>query len=149
MRVLTEAECHRWCRDHGLALDERERPSLFRNAAAVEKFTIPSDSGARVALVRAQLDRFKDCSSILVWLDAWGVFPSGERMHVFERFRLSYGVKDHLIDKRGHEFGPGEFEDLTSMVTLAVLFLWDCFVLTPSGKPALCFTHDEVGYSAQ
>src|SRR5213593_4894880 len=81
-----------------------------------------------------------------VLLNEWGVFPSGERMHIFERLRLSYGIAEPLIDKCGHELTHQEFEDTSSLVTLAVLFLWDCYVLTPSGKPALWFSHDEVGY---
>jgi hypothetical protein len=148
MEPLTEAQCRRWCLDKGLELDPHKRPDLFLGKKHVRQFKIPNDAGARVALVREHLEPFRKESKVLVWLDEWGVFPSGERMHVFDRFRLSYGITAPLIEKRGHELRREEFEDTTSFVTLAVLFLWDCYVLTPSGRPALWFSHDEVGYVA-
>lgn len=88
---------------------------------------------------------FSDEPRMLVWFTDWGVWPSGERMHIFDRFRLSYGEKRRLIDSPGHAFGSGEFEDAVSFVTLAVLFLWDCNVVTPHRSKLLFLSHDEWG----
>lgn len=98
-------------------------------------------------LVSEKMAAFREEPNFLVWLDDWSVWPSGERMHIFERFRLSYGESRRLIDAPGHIFGQAEIEDALSFVTLAVLFLWDCYVLTPQGNKLLFFSHDEYGLS--
>jgi hypothetical protein len=38
-----------------------------------------------------------------------------------------------------------DFDTMASLVTLAVLFLWDCSILTHGGRPALMYSHDEIG----
>ena len=79
---------------------------------------------------------------IVVVYAAWGVWPSGERMHLFDRLRASYGETRPLIDAPVHVFAADEFEDAVSFVTLGVLFLWDVDVF---GKEAVFFSHDEYG----
>jgi hypothetical protein len=64
-------------------------------------------------------------------------------MHVFDRFRRSYGETRLLIDSPGHLFEGNEIEDAISFV--AVLFLWDCHVVTASPSKQLYFSHDEFG----
>jgi hypothetical protein len=81
----------------------------------------------------------------LVWFANWSVWPSGQRMHVFERFRISYGEARLLIDSPGHIFDQSEMGDAISFVTLAVLFLWDCYVVTPERSKLVFFSHDEYG----
>ena len=144
MKTLSEPECRRWCRAHAIPLDDRNGPAPF-SSKRVEHFAIPSDSGRRIALVKQQVDVFRKSSSVLVWIIQWGVWPSSERMHIFERFRLSYGIEAPLIDRPGHVLSRKEFEDTLSLVTLAALFFWDCYVLTPRNRAALFYSHDEVG----
>jgi hypothetical protein len=81
----------------------------------------------------------------LVWFHDWAVWPSGQRMHVFERFRRPYGETRMLIASPGHVFDQDEMDDAISFVTLAVLFLWDCYVVTPKHSKLLFFSHDEYG----
>ena len=59
----------------------------------------------------------------LVWFTDWGVWPSAERRHIFDRFRASYGENRLLIEIPAHVFSPSEAEDILSFVTLGVLFL--------------------------
>ncbi len=66
-------------------------------------------------------------------------------MHVFDRFRMSYGERRGLIDSPGHIFEKTEIEDAISFVILAVLFLGDCYVVTPKHSKFLFFSHDEYG----
>ena len=105
------------------------------------RFSIPKDSGARIALVADIMSRFKGHGIVVTYAD-WGVWPSGERMHLFDRLRASYGETRPLIDTPVHVFGADEFDDAVSFVTLGVLFLWDVDVF---GKEAVLFSHDEVG----
>lgn len=143
MRTLSKAECQKWCRTHGIQLDQSKHPELpWRKGRELK---IPADAGQRVAQLTQTFQAFAG-SDLLVWITEWSVWASGERMHIFDRFRLSYGVSEPLIEKPGHLFRDTEFDDALSVTTLAILFLWDCFVLTRNGRPALWLSHDEIGH---
>lgn len=142
MKVLSSEEAKLWCRQHGIALSDRGMPAF---PDSVEKFEIPEDAQKRVYLVSQAMLPFRGEPVLLVWFNDWAVWPSGQRMHVFDRFRMSYGETRWLINSPGHVFDQGEIEDAISFVTLAALFLWDCYVLTPKRSKVLFLSHDEYG----
>jgi hypothetical protein len=144
MHVLSSEETRRWCQDNQVRLSEHGLADIPQSAT---RFKIPADAGKRVSLVNRRMRAFANEPSTLIWFADWAVWPSGQRMHVFERFRLSYGETRQLIDSPGHLFAATEFEDAVSFVTLAVLFLWDCYVVTPAVGKLLYFSHDEYGLS--
>jgi hypothetical protein len=142
MKVLSREETTLWCNQYEIALSDfglPERPD------ASAKFGIPEDAGKRVSSVSQRMRAFDGAPLFLVWFDDWAVWPSGQRMHVFDRFRMSYGETRLLIHSPGHVFEKDEMDDAISFVTLAVLFLWDCYVVTPKHSQFLFFSHDEFG----
>jgi hypothetical protein len=143
MIIKTNIETIEWCRANSIALDASDHPNSI---SETEEFNIPADAGQRVAMVANQFEIFRNENNILVWFTEWSVWQSGERLHIFDRFRLSYGEKRHLIDSPGHLFTKDEFEDALSFVTLSVLFLWDCYVVNSNGTKILFYSHDEYGY---
>jgi hypothetical protein len=142
MRVLSSREAAAWCHAHDVALSEYGLPD--RSDAAL-RFEIPEDAQKRVVLVNRAMQTFGDESHFLVWFDDWAVWPSGQRMHVFDRFRMSYGETRRLIDSPGHLFDGTEIEDGISFVTISTLFLWDCYVVNPGRTKLLYLSHDEYG----
>ena len=142
MKFLTKIEIEEWCRRNSTPFDDFGRPKF---SCATEGFKIPVDTGHRVALVKGHFQIFNNEDEILIWFTDWGVWPSSERMHIFDRFRLSYGESRLLIEAPGHVFDPDEFEDALSFLTLGVLFLWDCYVLNRAGTKVLFYSHDEFG----
>jgi hypothetical protein len=142
MQTLTREQCEAWCSANGLRLNSRRLPELPTDA---ERFEIPTDAQKRIALVVGAMNPFRRTQNFLIWFDDWSVWPSGQRMHVFERFRLSYGERRPLIEAPGQTFSSSEIEDGVSFVALAVLFLWDCYVIAPSDGGLLRFSHDEWG----
>ncbi len=146
MIIKTEKETIVWCQANSVILDTFGHP---RTNFKTEEFNIPSDAGQRVAMVANQFETFRNGDDILVWFVEWSVWPSSERMHIFDRFRSSYGEKRHLIDSPGHLFTKEEFEDALSFITLGVLFLWDLYVLNPKGTKVLFYSHDETGYKTK
>jgi hypothetical protein len=142
MKFLTEIEIEEWCRRNSTPFDDFGRPKF---SCATEAFKIPADAGQRVALVKGHFQVFNNEDEILIWFTEWGVWPSSERMHIFDRFRLSYGESRLLVEAPGHVFNPDEFEDALSFLTLGVLFLWDCYVLNRAGTKVLFYSHDEFG----
>jgi hypothetical protein len=142
MRVLSRQEAAAWCQEHHVALSNLGLPEL---SDAGLKFKIPGDAQKRVYLVNQAMEAFADEPSHLVWFHDWSVWPSGQRMHIFDRFRLSYGETRRLIDSPGHVFDQKEIEDATSFVTIAALFLWDCYVVSQQRTKLLFLSHDEYG----
>lgn len=146
MHAITKSEAQDWCRSHQIQLDERGLPQpRFADAQGLD-FTIPSDAGCRIALLH-QLSRSLPAEQeVLVWFDDWGVWPSGMRRHMFERFRDSYGEGRWLSEAPAYLFAPDEREDAVSFAGFAILFLWDCHILTETGDSWLFFSHDEIGW---
>jgi hypothetical protein len=115
---------------------------------SAEQFDIPEDAGRRVALVSAHLNGRASSSSVLVWFTEWSVWASGERMHIFDRFRTSYGEYRTLIDAPAHVLSSGERDELLSLVTIGALFLWDVYVVAEDSSFVLHYSHDERGWLA-
>ncbi len=143
MKALSEKNARKWCHAEGASFDGDGFPT---SPGKVKSFEIPSDAGQRVALVAKHLDEFKSAGKTLVWFDDWGVWPSGERMHIFDRFLASYGESRPLIEMPAFLFSQSEFEDLVSFVTIGVLFLWDVHVITAKARRLIFYSHDEVGW---
>jgi hypothetical protein len=142
MKVLSLTEAVAWCQAHQVALNRRGLPD---RSDAHLKFKIPQDTQKRVYLVSQAMEPFADEPLFLVWFDDWSVWPSGERMHIFDRIRMSYGETRRLIEAPGHIFDGTEIVDGTSFVTIAALFLWDCYVVSPGKTKLLYLSHDEYG----
>lgn len=143
MNVITKSDAAEWCRARHVPLDERERPAM---PDVAERFTIPEDAGRRVALVASHFyDRVLGATT-LVWFTDWSIWPSGERPHIFDRFRASYGVQRALNDTPAHLLAVEERDELLSLVTLGVLFLWDVYVVANDASFALHYSHDEWGW---
>ena len=140
MRSLTAAQAQDWCSRRGIVLDSRSRPAPPAQAVSV---AIPADSGARVALIGQQFGALGGETEVLVWFTEWGIWPSGERPHIFDRFRASYGETRPLIEVPAFLFLSSEAQDAQSFATLGVLFLWDVNVVGASGERFLLYSHDE------
>jgi hypothetical protein len=145
MRGLTRIEACEWCVAHHVDLDERKLPSPSVTTEA-QDIKIPQDAGRRIALLRQLFRHIPADQEILLWFSEWGVWPSGERLHMFERFRSSYGEHRPLIEAPAYVFSPAEREDLISFVGFGILFLWDCHLLTANADTWLFLSHDEIGW---
>jgi hypothetical protein len=143
MVSLSAGGAEAWCQAHGYGLDESGRPCSSLRA---QRFEIPQDTGRRIAIVAGHLQRFASETETLVWFTEWGVWPSCERPHIFDRFRASYGETRSLVQVPAHLFASSEREDALSFMTLGVLFLWDVYAAGASGTRLVHYSHDEVGW---
>ena len=144
MKIVDKQTAAKWCEEHGISVNERGLPAVSKQKTNVD-FSIPKDAGARTALVKEYMSKALADSPCLVWLNDWNVWPSGQWQHLFDRFRLSYGCSEPLIDKPAHIIEKAEYEAAISIVVYSVLMLWDCYVITDKGS-WLFYSHDEVGY---
>ncbi|MEM0966083.1 MAG: hypothetical protein AAGJ81_08055 [Verrucomicrobiota bacterium] len=142
MKAIDKTAAKEWCEAHDFEIDSGGLPSLI---PTTEKFSIPEDAGARVALVRGHMRAFCDEEETCVWLNDWSVWPSGQWEHLFQQFRLSYGISEKLAELPCQLIQKKEFDATVSTVIYAVLMLWDCYVLGASGQRFVFYSHDEVG----
>jgi len=140
VKALSRQEAMEWCQKNSIPLNSRFLPERSNLDFT---FRIPQDSQKRVAMAQRAMRPFADQKALLVWFDDWSVWQSGQRMHIFDRFRASYGETRKLIDRPAQLFEQGDIEDAISFVTIAVLFLWDCYVLCSDQNRFLFFSHDE------
>jgi hypothetical protein len=111
-------------------------------------FKLPQDSGKKVLLARTLYSLIDASPEMLLWLGDWDVWPSSQHMPLFTRFREAFGEKRPLIEAPAHLLAPDESEDSVSIITVALLFIWDCHILTASGRDAIFVSHDEIGWFA-
>ena len=146
MHAHTKNEAQEWCRSREITIDERGLPQpTFAEGQGLD-FKIPADTGRRIALLHQLFRSLPAGQEVLVWFDDWGVWPSGERKHMFERFRDSYGEHRWLSEAPAYVFSASEREDAISFAAFALLFLWDCHILTEGADAWLFFSHDEIGW---
>ena len=143
MKIIDKQTAGDWCLRHGIRLNNDGLPNVKGTSYASE-FSIPTDAGKRTSIVKEQMNNLFIDVSCLVWLDDWNVWPSGQWQHVFDRFRLSYGCNQSLIEKPAHEIEKSEYDIAISIAVYAVLMLWDCYVISDVGL-WIYYSHDEYG----
>jgi hypothetical protein len=151
MNPLSAEAAKSWCEGYGvhlpekLAWDGRFRPTAPRESLPI-RFEIPKDAGKRVSTCKGLFAPLRD-QAILIWYDDWSVWPSGEWLPMFERFRAAFGVTQPLIERPAYLFEASEIEDALSFFIFAALFLWDCHVITEREGYSIFISHDEYGLS--
>lgn len=144
VKFLSEHDAMQWCSDNYFLLNEWGKPDC---SSPDQKFNIPVDAGRRVNLVKRIMEEFAGTTNLLVWFSAWMVWESGQWHPLVDRLRASYGETRRLIDAPAQSFEIGEVEDATSFIVIAVLFLFDCYVICPKQRRIVMFSHDEWGIS--
>lgn len=145
MQFLTPESCNEWCMANGFSIESGsglpQQPS-----GLIEQFKIQSDAGARVALARMLWEAVAAPAPYsLIWVTESGIWPSGEHRPLAESARASWGAPGPLSAYPGQLVALGEHDDGLSGLVLAVLFLWDCWVLPAGASQAAFISHDEFG----
>ena len=146
MRFLRQVECAEWCQKRRLPLPAELSRKKSSNRFATEEFSIPNDAGRRVSLCRLlwSVATGPAPATRLVWIDEFGVWPSGEHMPLFHRLRASLGETRNLFDVPGHLCEEGDEDDGLSVLSVSALFLWDCYVYSEN-EVIVALSHDEYG----
>jgi hypothetical protein len=154
MQICTYKECAEWCAAHGYPTRQVEGlvvgpdPDLTEPDFHFAMFSIPEDAGRRVALVKNVMSLIDAEAELLVQIGDWAVWPSGQHMPLFDRFRQAFGERRPLIEAPGHMIAPVERDDAVSILVISMLYLWNCHVLSAAGDQALFVSHDEYGWFA-
>lgn len=146
MKLLTPAQCRDWASQRGFVVNQAFGHPRASEISPRLSFRIPEDAGGRVALVRGLWERSgAQSAESLVWITEWGVWPSGEHFPLVDAARRGLGAERPLDECPGHLFTAGEDDAALSILTLSVLFLWDCWLLPVGEFPCAFVSHDEYG----
>ena len=122
------------------------RPDIGTEHFHIVELPYPADSGKKVYLARRLLSLVAPEGEALVLVDDWAVFPSCQHLPLFSRFREALGEHRPLIEAPGHLVDAADTDDAVSIVATSLLFFWDCYGISASGRNAFYISHDEYCY---
>jgi hypothetical protein len=141
MRFHTLDECERWSAIHGLGVAPARSPFPGEHYEIVVPLSPLWNRTAWFASLLAQyMGPFEEC---LLWVTQYGVWPSTENMHLFDRLRYSYGEKRPLDDAPGQVFLTDDLADLCSFIQICLLCLWDFHLIANPSQTRVFVSHDE------
>lgn len=142
MRVLTAEECADWS-DQLVVLDDRRRPVRDLLKQHQLRCQFPSSFTQLLWFSRCIEAALRPRTSCLAWVTEWGVFPSNENLHLFYRFRQTYGEVRLLHEAPGHLCLDYESAEVVTLLHLAMLFGWDLHLVPTAGFARAFLCHDE------
>ena len=89
---------------------------------------------ANALLPYSESYEFQPC---LLWMTDWGIMGEvSERVakSLVESFRSARGERNLLIETPAHLFGETEATDAQTLLTIAIVFGWDCYIIPKHGK---------------
>jgi hypothetical protein len=98
---------------------------------------------ANALLPYSESYEFQPC---LLWMTDWGIMGEvSERVakSLVESFRSARGERNLLIETPAHLFGETEATDAQTLLTIAIVFGWDCYIIPKHGKYYALTSHDE------
>ncbi len=78
-----------------------------------------------------------------MWVTGWSIFPSNENLHLFYRFRQTYGDHRLLHEAPGHLCLNYESSEVVTLVQLGMLSGWDLHLIPTAGYARAFVSHDE------
>jgi putative intracellular protease/amidase len=148
MEFLTPDGCAAWAANHGFEFAGAPSPeALIRPGFETVEFAVPADAGRRVGLSRVlwRTVTAGQPDDVLLWVTAWGIWPSSDHPPLAQALRQAHGEKRGLAGAPGHLFSANETDAALSFLVIAVLFLWDAYLLAADGSVSLFVSHDERG----
>ena len=137
MRFLTNQECEQWL--HGR---ERRKPNEVPGARSV-RISYPPEPYRIRFFAHWTATTLTRQEGALLWITEWGIWPSSENWHLYDRLRHTYGDLCQLHEAPGHLFMDYEAEDLASFLQIAMLNGWGGYLLTTRNDVNAFFSHDE------
>lgn len=135
MQFWTVEQCRAWMRD---------RPFDGGDWPTMRSEDLPLTSG-KVGFAYGDAFRlaslFLDGNHTLLWVGDTEIWSAN--LHLYYRFRESYGDRRLVEDAPGHFFLRHEKADLLSFIQILLQNGWDFWVLEPEDYARLFVSHDE------
>jgi hypothetical protein len=144
MRVFTPDESAKWS-EQLVALDARRQPTRDLGKPHRLKCEFPASFTQLLWFSRRIEAALQPRDSCLVWVTDWGVFPSGQNLHLFYRFRQTYGELRLLHEAPGHLCLHYESAEVVTLLHLGMLFGWDLHLIPTTGYARAFVSHHRMG----
>ncbi len=125
------------------ALDARRQPTRDLRKPHRLKCEFPASFTQMLWFSRRIEAALQPRDSCLVWVTGWGIFPSNENLHLFYRFRQTYGDLRLLHEAPGHVCLNYESAEVVTLVHLGMLFGWDLHLIPAAAYARAFVSHDE------
>ena len=141
MKILSLVECEAWMKARvGIESLKCNLEDIYPYTCS---FSMPVDTGRKTALARSICHSLDVTSPGLLWITAWGIFPSSENVETFNGYRRSLGEDRDIYNAPGHVFDQADLKQLESIFGLALYFYWDASLFEGTGDVLIRTSHDE------
>ena len=137
LRFYSKQECETW-----LSERERQKPDQIPDVN-VERIDYPTEPYRIFYFAHWVASELMYRRPTLLFITEWGIWPSGENLHLYYKLRQTYGDNRLLDEAPGHLFLAHEMEDLASFLQVGMLNGWGGYVLTEANYVNAFFSHDE------
>jgi len=144
MQFLNVAGCRSWAQKNAVALSDQGWPDDPSDMDfPTLRFGLPSPAYRSTWFAQYLSVLLPGAAESLLWVRAWGIWPSSENWHLYDHVRRSYGSTIRLEDEPGHLFVAEERRDLATFLQLGLIFGWDMSLLGCPDRARLFISHDE------
>lgn len=150
MQILDVVYVWDWCRTHGV-LDEDASPYRIRADATLTHrsrvvFAPNGPTGYEPAVTAAVAGALGTWDECLLWVTAWGIWPSSEDWPRYYAWRGRQGTRLSLEAAPGHLATSADIEEFRELVLQVLENGWDALLLAARGGKLLPlrirFSHD-------
>jgi hypothetical protein len=132
MTFLEDIVIRDWCRERGFALGPKDELVIDPSVAILECRSYGQQANPAVPECETAawcVGALKEWDECLLWVTAWGLWPSSENWPAYYSARGVQGERRSLEIAPGHLFGVGETDLLTHFVRLVLENAWDAYLL--------------------
>lgn len=137
MKIISQNECQEW-----LETKLGENLTLEVDYKHCLTYHSPNDSGKKTALARVLTHAIDARQPGLLWITAWGIFPSSENMALFDGYRRFLEEDRPIQAAPGHVFDQSDLQQIECLLALALYFYWDASLFN-GADIAVKTSHDE------
>jgi hypothetical protein len=143
VRTLSPDELKEWCVARGIELNDQGTPTHPYAGSYAFQCEVPKDLSRLIWFCRFIELALQPRDHCLLWVSAWGVWPSSENWHLYYRLRGSYGDQRLIHEGPGHLFQQYENADLVTFLEVGFVSGWDMHLVPTAGYGRVFVSHDE------
>jgi hypothetical protein len=147
MRFFDTHQCVDYCRQRNIALNDNEPKRNDIEGFRGVKVSIADFPARKGYWLSSWLtESLGPSDEILLWITAWGVWPSSDNWHLYYNMRQHHGDKSLIKEAPGHYFLRYEKPALTTFVQIALVSGWDFHLLATPQWFGSFVSHDEYAW---
>lgn len=142
MKIGSKDVAMGWLNEKGLVNQENE--IIYAKLGKSFSYLIPVDAGKKTSLASLLANFIKKESEGMLWISAYGIWPSSQNLDLFYGYRKSINELRPIHEAPCHLFGKNDTSTFESLLGLTLYFYWDVLVVEGSGDVVIKLSHDEV-----